>query len=362
MEYLAWIVFGFTSLRLLVAVVNVLFEEKLSGRECEPVLVSILVPARNESDNLRALISGLLTQPYRSFELIVCDDQSDDDTSQIVREYAQQDSRVRLISVDALPHGWLGKNNACHVLASHAKGQYYLFVDADVRIHGDVIHQLVAYAQHYCTGLISIFPKQMMVTTGEKMMVPMMNHILMTLLPLVLVRLSGRSSLAAANGQVMFFSALHYKALQPHRQVKSEKVEDIAIARLFKRSGVSVACLAGDHRVNCRMYRGWSEAGNGFAKNVSAFFGGSMLMALLFFISGSFGIFVVAGYMHWGMLVLFVLMSLMISVLVSMVSRQHAGINVLLMIPRQMALGIVVLKAMRGMITKQYIWKGRNVY
>jgi chlorobactene glucosyltransferase len=362
MEYLAWFVFGFATLRLMVAIVNVIFVERLSGRKCDPVLVSVLVPARNESENIGDLIDALLSQPYRNIELIVGDDQSDDNTAQIVREYAQQDSRIKLISVDALPDGWLGKNHACHVLSSHAKGRYYLFVDADVRIQGDVIHQLVAYAQHYQTVLVSVFPKQMMRTLGEKMVVPLMNHILLSLLPLILVRLSKRSSLAAANGQVMMFDAVHYQHLLPHRQVKSEKVEDIAIARLLKHKRLSVACLTGDHRVVCRMYQGWKEAGNGFAKNVVAFFGGSMSMAMLFYLTGTFGVFVVAAFMHLKMLALFVLMSLMISILVSMVSRQHAGVNLLLLIPRQMALGIVVLKAMRGMITKQYIWKGRNVY
>ena len=72
-------------------------------------------------------------------EIFVFDDQSTDNTAKIVKECAQSDTRVKLLQSGGLPKGWLGKNYACYQLAQQAKGSYYLFIDADVRLKGNII-------------------------------------------------------------------------------------------------------------------------------------------------------------------------------------------------------------------------------
>lgn len=96
--------------------------------------------------------------------------------------------------------------------------------------------------------------------------------------------------MAAANGQFMFFDALHYKQINPHAAVRNNKVEDIAIARLYKQAQLGVACLLGNNTITCRMYTNFNEACNGFAKNVLQFFGGSALIAFLFLMVTTWGI------------------------------------------------------------------------
>ncbi len=290
MIILAYIILAFTALQLLVALMNLLpgtYLPKSGIKSGE--LVSVLIPARNEEKNIGNILQDLLIQEYSNIEIIIFDDQSEDKTREIVRGLSTVDNRIRLVCSEGLPDGWLGKNHACHSLSKHAKGDYLMFLDADVRIKNNTIGKAVSFSKKHGLALISIFPKQIIKSNGEKMTVPNMNYILLSLLPLILVRKSKFTSLSAANGQFMFFRTDVYNRLQPHRLMKDNKVEDISISRYLKENDNKIACLVGDDNINCRMYTGYLDALEGFSKNVIAFFGNSFLLALLFWLVTSFG-------------------------------------------------------------------------
>jgi glycosyltransferase involved in cell wall biosynthesis len=361
MVYLATFVFSLIFLQFLVALSNVLFAEKMKNAIGETTeLVSVLIPARNEEKNIQTILHDMLNQSYQHFELIVYDDESTDKTREIVRDYEKKDPRIQLLKGRQLPADWLGKNHACYKLAKHAKGAYFLFLDADVRISGDIIEQAIAYTKKYHLSLISIFPKQIMKSFGEKITVPVMNYILLTLLPLMLVRISKRSSLSAANGQFMFFSAKEYLHIQPHRLFKSNKVEDIAISRFYKNSKLKMSCQVGDERISCRMYENYHEAVVGFSKNVVAFFGHSNFAAVLFWLITTFGIIAVAAYKVWW-LVPFISIYLLTRVFVSIASHQHIVSNLLLLVHQQFALAVFIAKSIQKSAKNQHQWKGRNI-
>jgi glycosyltransferase involved in cell wall biosynthesis len=361
MIYLAWIVIIFTGIQLLVALVNLVFKQTLphSGKVNEPV--SVLIPARNEESRITALLEDLKQQEYKNIEVLVFDDLSTDRTADIVGQFAQADQRFGLISSSGLPEGWLGKNFACHSLSELAKGKYYLFLDADVRISGNAIAGAIRLAEKRKLGLLSVFPKQIMITRGEQFTVPLMNYILLTLLPLVLVRKSGFVSLSAANGQFMFFSSGIYKKYLPHSRLRSRSVEDIGIARFLKRNKVRIACLTGDDAISCRMYNSYKEAITGFSKNVLMFFGGSMIAGSLFWLITSLGFIAVWLAMGTRITVLYLFVVLAIRALVSLISQQPVNNNLLYIIPQQLALGKIILGAFRGKFRKEYQWKGRSI-
>src|SRR5438067_604497 len=73
--------------------------------------VSIVVPARNEAENLPRLLDSLVTQDYLPYEILVIDDASEDATAAIALRY--QDQGVRLIHSAGPSAGWTGKNAAC---------------------------------------------------------------------------------------------------------------------------------------------------------------------------------------------------------------------------------------------------------
>jgi chlorobactene glucosyltransferase len=105
----------------------------------------------------------------------------------------------------------MGKNWACHQLAAQAEGQYLLFVDADVQIGPEFIQSALHEVKTKNLALLSVFNDQLMYTLGEKLVVPLMHYILLTLLPLRLVYRTKDPRIAAASGQCMVFEAATYR-------------------------------------------------------------------------------------------------------------------------------------------------------
>lgn len=362
MIYIAYFILFFSIIQLLVAFVNLLFRHNFSKVKTDySELVSVLIPARNEEKNIANILNDLQNQDYHNIEIIVFNDQSTDKTEEIVAEFSKKDSRVKLINSNGLPEGWLGKNYACYSLSKYANGKFFLFLDADVSVSNDIIINTISHSIKHKLGLLSIFPKQIMMTIGERITVPNMNFILLSLLPLILVRKSTYSSLSAANGQFMLFNSSIYFDANPHELMKADKVEDIEIARYFKNTNIPVACLTGNDTIKCRMYEGYSEAVNGFSKNVINFFGKSFIVATLFWLVTTFGFIAIIASFSPMLSILYLITIIATRVFISIVSRQNILLNLMLVIPQQITMGIFIYKAFINTTKKQYQWKGRNI-
>jgi len=121
-------------------------------------LVSILIPARNEEDNILLLLKSILQQDYSNYEVIVYDDESSDNTYSICADFAARYAQFSVIKGDKLPGGWIGKNYACHQLANFARGKYLLFLDADEVINKGLINSAVHRMQVYKLALLVFLP------------------------------------------------------------------------------------------------------------------------------------------------------------------------------------------------------------
>jgi len=362
MIFIAYIIFVFSTLLLLVSITNLIFREQTTAcNSYSKHKVSVLIPARNEEKNIALLLTDLIEQKYKDIEIIVFNDQSTDNTAQIITNFAKKDSRIKLINSSEIPHNWLGKNFACHSLSKYASGRHLLFLDADVRIHGDIIYEAVTFVQKYKLGLLSIFPSQRMKSLSEWLTVPIMNQILLSLLPLVLVRKSKFSSLAAANGQFMLFNANNYAETLPHQKFKDNKVEDIEIARFYKQNKIKTACLIGTSSIACRMYNNYEDALNGFSKNVVNFFGNSYLAAIIFWFITTFGLLVIGTTLGVKTTLIYIIIIGMRRVITSYLSNQNIINNLLLAIPQQFTLGIFIIKSIINKSKNQFEWKGRNI-
>ncbi len=367
------ITLSFAGLRMLVALSNYLFSLLRSKRSvtAEPWL-SVLIPARDEEMNIGNILDDLRRQEYNNLEIIVLDDSSSDSTAEVVREKMKKDLRLKLINNKKVPAGWSGKNYACHRLAQEATGKYLLFLDADISISDNIIGEMTAYMIMKKTALVSIFPKQLMQSFGERITVPIMNWILLCLLPLYLVQISKRPSLAAANGQFMLFDADIYKTLMPHSIIRSSLVEDIEIMRMLKRlkpvenkrrsltNRYRSAVLTGDSRISCRMYNNYDEAIHGFSKNVLHFFGKSLVWTFIFlFLTGPAIIFPILHSLE--LFLAFILINIFTRLLVSLTSKQNIILNIILAPLHQLSLYIIVYKAVKVKFAGEYIWKERRI-
>ena len=264
--------------------VNLLVLPRIRGFQpprSDAPLIAILVPARDEEANIEACLSSLLAQDYPHFEVWVYDDASTDGTGEIAKRLAASSGgKLRVVSGrSGPPPGWLGKAHACYRLYGAMREQsspdYVLFTDADVVLQPGAVGRAVGAARGLDAGLLSIFPVQVTVGMAERLAVPLLLHwTVYTFLPLPIAH-SRRSgpAFAAANGQFMLFRREAYEAFGGHEAVRSEILEDVALARATKRAGYRAVLADGDGLVRTRMYRGAREVWDGYSKNAYAFFG-----------------------------------------------------------------------------------------
>lgn len=135
--------------------------------------VSIIVPARNEAVDIAATLTQLLALDYDNYEVIAVDDRSKDRTGEIMEEIAaaSPSGRLKVIRISDLPPGWMGKPHAMWCAGSQASGDWLLFTDADVMFKPDALRRALAYAESERADHLVLFPRMIMKTPGEKMMI-----------------------------------------------------------------------------------------------------------------------------------------------------------------------------------------------
>ncbi len=237
--------------------------------------VSILIPARNEARVIGRTIQHLMAQNCENYEVILLDDQSSDGTGDLAQAAAPQDSRLKIISGLPLPAGWLGKNWACHQLSQAAQGQFLIFTDADVEWDKNALPALLSHLAHY--DMLTVWPTQKTVTWSERLCVSAIALAIISYLPEIMVRKSPFAVFAAANGQCLAFRREVYAHIGGHEAVRDHIVEDVTLARRVKQAGKKLIMLDGNHLIRCRMYQNWSEVRYGFAKNILAGHGNSLI-------------------------------------------------------------------------------------
>jgi glycosyltransferase involved in cell wall biosynthesis len=109
--------------------------------------VSAILTARNEEAALEGAVRARFAEDYPNLELILVDDRSTDRTPEIADRLAAADPRVRVVHVETLPAGWLGKLNALQQGLEVATGEWVLFSDADVSVHRGVLRRLLAHCE-----------------------------------------------------------------------------------------------------------------------------------------------------------------------------------------------------------------------
>lgn len=360
--WIGWICLGITLLRLIVSLINTWSTIDLNTTP--PPMekrVSILIPARNEARNLGTLLNSLIQQTYRHLEIIVYDDESTDQTPQIINHYRNKDARISLIKGQALPHGWTGKNHACYRLGQQARGDYLLFLDADVWLRNNAIHQALYHMETHSLDLLSIFPTQITKTWGEHLTVPLLPYVLLSFLPLITVKKAKSPFLAAAVGQFMMFNAQHYHQHQWHKQVYNHITEDLSISRLMKSGGYKTSIILGKDHIFCRMYRNYREGLQGFSKNIrQALMNNSILLTgLLIYLV--FGGLLITLSLPLPFLFLYLGIIGLIKTLTAKLSRQPVIMNILLHLPQIITLFVIGMMAFRNKKRNGYLWKGRII-
>ena len=233
--------------------------------------VSILIPARNEAKNILKCLNSLTHLDYPKFDITVIDDASDDNTGDISRSMAAASiPRINIIRNDSLPSGWTGKNHALHIGQQSVDGEWLLFTDADTFHHPKSLSTVIHFAETQTLDFLSYSPEQECVTFWEKVIQPIVFSFLTRAFPLNEINKGNQP--AAANGQYILVRRSAYEAFggHEHEAVRSEVLEDVAIARLARANGFKTGFYPGAGLVRTRMYRTFGEIWNGWTKGLFA--------------------------------------------------------------------------------------------
>jgi len=240
-------------------------ESPKAGWDTVP-LVSIMVPAKDEAESIQDCLRSLMRQDYRRFEILVVDDRSTDATPHIVQQLAAEDPRVRLIRVFDLPPGWTGKTHALDVCRKHARGEWYLFVDADTRHDPTCLSVVMREALDEGADMLSLLPAIDARTFWERAVQPVASACLLWLYPLRRVNNPACRQMGFANGQFILVHRQAYEAIGGHAGVRGQFVEDIHLGRGIRERGLNLRVAVGSSLASVRMYstlaeiiRGWSR-------------------------------------------------------------------------------------------------------
>jgi len=276
----------FQIVSLLIFVSNIIITH-LVRQHLPPVtfpMVSILVPARNEEKNIARCVQSLLALNYPSFEVLVLDDLSSDNTRAILEKLSHTHSKLKVLDGVPPPGSQVGKNWACSQLARKAQGELLFFTDADTFHQPETLKTIVTALEGEQADLLTGFPRQEVQTWGERFLVPFFTWAMLCFNPLALAYRFQLPALSSALGQMMLFRRKAYLMIGGHDGVSSSIVDDLTLVRKIKSYGLRWRMIYITDLISCRMYRNSREAFNGFAKNLFAAFDFRFLPFLFIFL------------------------------------------------------------------------------
>jgi glycosyltransferase involved in cell wall biosynthesis len=243
--------------------------------------LTVIVPARNEGENLGVCLQSLVAQCEDVFklgqdwELIVVDDHSADHTGEIARGFAG----VTVMEADELKPGWTGKVNAVWTAARKARGRWLLFTDADTMHEPGDLHRAIHEAERHKVGMLSYSPRQIVSGLAQRSLMPLVFSELALAYPPVKVS-DPNARVAAANGQFLLVEREAYRKLGGHAAVADRVLEDVELAFLAKRRRIGLRFRYAEDAVATRMYRNTTAMMEGWTKNLALLFNNALATAL----------------------------------------------------------------------------------
>ncbi len=215
--------------------------------------LSIIVPARNEAENLPKLLGSLRGLAYPGpLEIIVVDDQSTDATAQVAAQYG-----ARVLSLHMLTEGWLGKPHACHAGAQLASSELILFTDADTFHAPESAAAAVGYMMNNQLDCFSMFLQQHTRSALDA------SALMMAFAALFAA--SGPQT-GLLNGQYILLKRSAYLESGGFSAVRNRPLEDVALGKLLQRGGYRMALLRGESLAGVQMYQSNRQLWNGLTR------------------------------------------------------------------------------------------------
>ncbi|MFO0627328.1 MAG: glycosyltransferase family 2 protein [Polyangiales bacterium] len=234
--------------------------------------VSLIVPARDEAGEVEAALRARLAEGYPALEVVAVNDRSTDDTGAILDRLAAEDPRVRVIHLETLPAGWLGKLHAMHQGILASTGEWVLLSDADVHYAPGTLRRVLAaceahHLDHFAAlptfraqsplldAVIDVFGRNL-ILAGRLWQVP-----------------DPKSPVAVGGGLFNLFRREAYDRTPGLPWLKLEVADDVALAQMLKAHGARSAVYETLGRVSLDFYPSVGDYVRGVEKNFFAILG-----------------------------------------------------------------------------------------
>ncbi|BAQ66310.1 glycosyltransferase [Geminocystis sp. NIES-3709] len=203
--------------------------------------VTVIIPARNEAENISNSLNSLLNQNYQgNLNIILVDDQSEDNTGEIAQKTAtnnNKEDQLTIIKGQPLPLGWSGKlwamSQGITWAKQHFNTNYFLFTDADIKHSTNNISKLLAKAEKDNLDLVSLMVKLRCESFWEKLLIPAFIFFFQKLYPFPLVNNSTKKVAAAAGGCILIRESALTR-IGGIEALKEALIDDCTLAKLVK--------------------------------------------------------------------------------------------------------------------------------
>jgi hypothetical protein len=241
--------------------------------------ISLIFAARDEEEKLPAALATLAALDYPSLEIIAVDDRSQDSTRKILNEFARVDKRARVVHVDELPGGWLGKPHALQQAYQASTGEWLLFTDADVRFAPDVLRRATSLAKERAVDHLTLL--------GDVEMHGFWETTLLTFFGMAFhlatdpYRVGNPHSRAYVGvGAFQMLKRGAYEAAGMHRRLAMEVVDDMKLGKIVKQAGFRSCVGVAQDAVVVRWHAGAGNIVRGVTKNFFASAGYNLAVAI----------------------------------------------------------------------------------
>lgn len=205
--------------------------------------VIAVIPARNEAEGVGRAVASLLGQDYPGeFSVVLVDDHSNDGTAEVARAAAAgREDRFTIVAARSLPGGWTGKLWALSegVRQIVSPPDLYLFTDADIAHHRSNVSELVARLEAERRDMVSLMVKLHCESFAEKFLIPPFVFFFALLYPFAWSNDPRKQTAAAAGGCILIRRSA-YERIGGYAAIKSELIDDCALAAAVKESGGSI--------------------------------------------------------------------------------------------------------------------------
>lgn len=227
--------------------------------------LSIIIPARNEALRLPSLLQSLQAQSWKHFEIIVVDDDSSDYTAEVALLHG-----AKVLKSKKVGQMKPGKSNACAYGANFSKGEWLLFLDADVQLVDEksLVNILSSFKKQEGKGILSIQPYHRIVKPYENLSV-IFNIIVLTGINVFTIW-KDRFKTAGSFGPCILCDKESYLLTGGHEAAEESIMDDFALSDVFLAKDLAVTNYIGRGIINMRMYEeGRKQLIEGWTKNLA---------------------------------------------------------------------------------------------